>query len=139
MSYNPMFGVGECTAQWKAFQVLWLQCRRIDPAYRGEKFSDFYHRVILEQSLVVTGDGRLTIGMRDTQGIKPDPRFKAAGFLDLRRDSEDLYTWGRRMEDEYPWQEFLDCIAPQDREYVMNEINRQRTGKSGTLLPSPSF
>ncbi|MBS3054474.1 MAG: hypothetical protein J4431_02985 [Candidatus Aenigmarchaeota archaeon] len=110
MSYNPIFGIGECTALGNAIFVLWLQSRQVDgvSAYNGN-FDAFYGHVTDRKSLVLLPDGKLTM-----QG-----NYKPVDFANLRVPGEDLHEWSVRMQSEYPFHKYEECVNPEDRQYLL--------------------
>lgn len=134
MSYVPMFGIGECTAQLYAFKILWLQHRRVNGiTYENENFSRFYHYFSSVQSGVLLPTGELTMGMQDGYSkMIPDPRFTPVDFLNVRKNGESRYEWSERMMREYPWERYLDVVNPEDLQYIMDEISRQKKIKEST-------
>jgi hypothetical protein len=125
MSFSPLFGIGECMAQAYAFKVLWLQHRRIH-GINGDNstFSGFYSYATALKVLRLTETGELTFTEEDSDGI-----YTPAGFLNLRRKGEDTYSWSKRMETEYPWDDYRHAVLKSDIPILDEEIgNRVRNG-----------
>ncbi len=133
MSFNPMFGIGECTAQAYAFKILWLQHRRVNGIVKDENdtFDMFYYRATSRESMALLPTGELTMGMRNGYtGMIPDTRYEPVDFINLYREGEPLYTWSRRMEREYPWEDYRGAVDPEDWHYLTEEIFRQKRLRS---------
>lgn len=131
MSYNPLFGVGECTAQCNAFYVLWLQHRRIYGLRPENKtFDAFYYHATANQAMRLLPGGRLTMRDRDETGAyngSVDTRFSDVHCFDLWRRGEDtsLYDWSKRMEREYPWDKYVAVVNPDDVQYLIGKMATQ--------------
>ena len=125
MSYNKMFGTGECTAQRYAFEILWLQHRNIEGIIEGENdiFSWFYCRQTQREGMALLPDGRLT--MKNNYG--PDERFMPADFINLRKEGESLHEWSQRMQREYPWENYLIALNEYGRQHIIEKyLARQK-------------
>ncbi len=132
MSYVPMFGIGECTAQAYAFKITWLQDRRINGITDENKDYNKWDYIITAQArMVLRPDGKLIMGMCDGHYKNiPDTRYEPVDFINLRREGEDLYTWSQRMQREYTWKDYLDVVDPEDWQYLTEEIFRQQRLRS---------
>ena len=124
MTYNPLFGIGECTAQVNAFKLLWLQHRRINGELpENESFDRFYQYASRNCSMKILMSGKMT--MRVDGSNDADHRYLPVDFSNLRWSGEDLYTWSKRMEYDYPWRDYIGAIRPEDISYIAPHVVKQ--------------